>query len=66
MTYDCPVCEKNIADLISFENLTEQYNSDKVIFCPHCSVGLQLMYEEELDAEGYVHEYWSFRIKTLP
>jgi|LakMenEpi03Aug12_release.lakeMendotaPanAssembly.Ray.scaffolds.fasta_scaffold961153_3 transcription elongation factor Elf1 len=61
MSHYCPSCEKDISSLISWENLTEQYNSGRMLFCPYCSVGLQLNYDEEWDGvEEY--SYWSFEI----
>ena len=61
MSHYCPSCEKDISSLISWENLTEQYNSNRMLFCPYCSVELRLNYDEEWDGvEEY--SYWSFEI----
>jgi transcription elongation factor Elf1 len=65
MNHPCPSCKKDISSLISWENLTEQYNSDRILFCYHCSVGLQLNYDEEWDGIDE-YSYWSFEIKVLP
>lgn len=62
--YSCPACYGAIDHLVSWENLTEQYNSDRILFCPHCSVGLQLNYDEEWDGVDE-YSYWSFEIKKL-
>ena len=45
MNYYCPICGNNINDLVNSNNL----GSDKILFCPHCSVGLELNYDEHHD-----------------
>lgn len=65
MSYPCPICKEDVSVLISWDNLTEQYNSGRILFCPHCNVGLQLNYDEEWDGVEE-HSYWSFEVKKLP
>lgn len=57
MSYTCPICEKDLSSLISWNNL----GSDKILFCSNCSVGLQLHYDEMWDGEDE-HQYWNFEI----
>lgn len=60
--YPCPNCKKELQDLISFENLVDQYDKDKILLCPHCSIKIQMDYDEYVGDDGFDEEYWSFRI----
>jgi len=62
--YPCPNCEEPIDDLVSWENLTGQYNSSKQLYCPHCKIPLRLNYDEEWDGEEE-YCYWSFERKEI-
>ena len=65
MSYPCPSCEKDVSSLISWDNLTKQYNSDRLLFCPYCSVGLKLEYDEGYKPDKHeTYDIWSFSIAT--
>lgn len=49
MNYFCPICDGNINDLANSKNL----EPDKILFCSHCSVGLELKYDKD---HGYSFE----------
>ena len=58
--YPCPNCEQDLESLISFENLCDQYDKDKILHCPNCNVTVKLEYDEYVDDDGYDNSYWSF------
>lgn len=63
MSYPCPSCEKDISNLVSWDNLMAQLDQNIMLFCPHCSVGLKLEYDEEYYPDtGEEYEIWSFHI----
>ena len=65
MTHYCPICEKDISDLVSWKNLIAQLDHNIMLFCPQCNVGLILEYDEKYNSDtNEVHELWSFRIAT--
>lgn len=59
--YPCPQCEYELEELVSFQNLCDQYDKDKILVCPSCNVKLKLEYDEYVDDDGYDNSYWSFR-----
>lgn len=60
--YPCPNCEQELQSLISFDNLVDQYNKDKILRCPHCGIKIKLDYDENIDDDGFEEDSWSFRI----
>lgn len=59
--YPCPNCEQELLDLVSFENLLDQYGKQKILNCPQCDIELILDYDEYVNDDWSEEEYWSFR-----
>lgn len=64
--YPCPICKQDVSSIISFENLVNQYSKEIILFCPHCSVGLELDYDEYVDDDGDENSIWTVKLKCLP
>lgn len=58
MSCPCEICKKDISNLITFDNMVP----NKLLFCPHCSVGLEPTRNKMIDDDGKEHFYWTFEL----